>query len=102
MTVYNNASEVWLQINLANSSEEILSVLKDANASNIKLDANDLKNLALSQSVDAGGAKVAVLYAGNIPQFNADGSPTIDPDTGEQKFIHSSEYAKITSASTCH
>ncbi len=99
MAIYNNASEVWLAINLANSQEDILSVLADANDSNIKLDSNDLKNLALSQSVDAGGAKVAVLYAGNIPQYNSDGSPIIGSD-GKQVVIHSSEYAKTTAGSS--
>ena len=67
MTIYSNASEVWLAINNANSPEQILSILGDANDSpNVKLDSNDLKNLALNQSVDVGGAKVVALYAGEI------------------------------------
>ena len=66
MTIYTNASQVWANINSATSVEQIKSILNDANASNVKLDANDLKNLALNQSVDVGGAKVVALYAGEI------------------------------------
>ena len=66
MTIYNNASEVWSAINAATSIDQIKSILNDSNTSDIVLDPNDLRTLALSQSVDVGGAKTAILYAGTI------------------------------------
>ena len=62
MTIFNNASEVWNAINQATSVDQITSILGDANDSGIKLNSDDLANLARSQSVDAGGAKVVVAY----------------------------------------